>query len=98
MIAGRPPLHLSSMTLAVLDSTEPSDYRESLEISLEIVSISSPDLPQQTTIIRETVHPDGKPTLFAMIAIVLGMVKSTVAEHYTRYFGEGVMVRDHPDT
>jgi hypothetical protein len=79
-----PPRPLSGLSLAVLNGTEPSEYRESLETSLETARMSSPDLPQQTAITRETVHPDGKATPFAMISIVLGRAKSTVAEQYTR--------------
>jgi hypothetical protein len=82
------PLPLSGITLAVLDGTEPSKYRESLKISLEIARISSPDPHKRIAIVRETLHPDGKTTSFGMTARVLGMAKTTVTEHYIRYLAE----------
>jgi hypothetical protein len=81
------------MALVILDDIEPSKYRESLEASLEISSLSSPDLRKQIAIIRETLHPDGGPTSFGMIARLLVMAKATVAEHYTRYVAERPDVR-----
>jgi hypothetical protein len=74
---------LSGMVSPSLMAFNPA-YREFLERSLGIASISSPDLRQSIAIIREMVHPDGKPTSFGMIARMLGMAKATVAEHYTR--------------
>jgi hypothetical protein len=56
MFVRRPPLSLSGMALAILDGIEPSKYRESLETSLEISILSSPDLRKQIAIIRETLH------------------------------------------
>jgi hypothetical protein len=88
MIARHSPLPLSGMALAVLDGIEPSEYRESLETSLEIASRPSPDLRKQITIIQETLHPDIKPKFFGMLAIVVGMAKATSAEHDTRYLAE----------
>jgi hypothetical protein len=44
MFARPPLLPLSGMALAILGGTEPPEYRESLETSLEISSLSSPDL------------------------------------------------------
>jgi hypothetical protein len=72
------------MAIIFLHGTEPWEYREYIEISLVIASISSPDLRKQTAIIRQTLHPDGKPTSSGMIARVLGMAKPTTTEHSTR--------------
>jgi hypothetical protein len=74
--------------LAVLDGIVPSEYGEPHEPSLDIASLSSSDLPKQITIIRETRHPNGKPTSFGMIARVLEMTKVTVADHYARCLAE----------
>jgi DNA-binding IclR family transcriptional regulator len=60
MIARHLPLPLSGMTLAVLDGIEPSEYRESLETSLEIASTSSHDLRKQIATIRETSRRQAK--------------------------------------
>jgi hypothetical protein len=76
------------MALAILDGIEPSEYRESLETSLEISSLSSPDLRKQIAIVRETLYPDGWPASFGMITRLLMMTKATVAEYYTRYVAE----------
>jgi hypothetical protein len=73
------------MTLAVLDGIELSEYREPLETSLEVATISSSDLRKQFAIIRETLYHDGKATSFGMIVRVLGVTKTTITEHYTRY-------------
>jgi hypothetical protein len=59
MFARQPALPLSGMAFVILDGIEPSEYRESLENSLEISSLSSPDLRKQIAIIRETLHSDG---------------------------------------
>jgi hypothetical protein len=56
------------MPFAILDGLEPSEYRESLETSLEISNRSCLDLRKPIAIIRETLHPDGRPTSFGMIA------------------------------
>jgi hypothetical protein len=51
MIARRHPPPLSDMTHVVLDGIEPSEYRKSLEASMEIASISFPNLRKQIAII-----------------------------------------------
>jgi hypothetical protein len=66
MIARRPPIPLSGISLAALDGIEPSECRKSLERSLEIASISSPDLHKQIAVIRETLHLDDNPTSFGI--------------------------------
>jgi hypothetical protein len=78
-----PSTALFRYAVVVLDGIEPSDHCESLETSLEIASISSPDLRKQITIVQETLCPDGKLTSFWMIMRVLGMARATVAEYYT---------------
>jgi hypothetical protein len=58
MIARRSALPLSGTALTILDRIEPSEYCESLETSIEIANILSPDLRKQIAIIRQTLHPD----------------------------------------
>jgi hypothetical protein len=60
------------MVFAVLDGTELSEYRESLETFLEIATISSSTLRKQFAIVRETPYHGGKPTSFGMIVRLLG--------------------------
>jgi hypothetical protein len=76
------------MAFAILDGIEPAEYRKSLEKSLEISSLSSPDLRKQIAIIRATVHSDGRPSSFGMIPRLFMTAKVTVAEHYTCYVAE----------
>jgi hypothetical protein len=76
------------MDLVILDGIHPLGYRETLETSLEISIISSPDLCKQITIIRETMYPDGRPTSFGILSRLLRMAKATIAEHSTCYPGE----------
>jgi hypothetical protein len=76
------------MDLSILDLMQPLQCRESLETSLEISSLSSPDLRKQIFILRETCRLDGKPTSFGIISGILRMAKETVAEHYGRYPAE----------
>jgi hypothetical protein len=56
------------MAIAVRDGIEPSEHRESLETSMVVARISSPDLRKHSAIIPEAMHPDGKPIFFGMIA------------------------------
>jgi hypothetical protein len=78
------PLSLTEMVLSIRDLMQRLQYGESLEIS----SLSSPDLRKQITILRETCRLDGKPTSFGIIFRILRMAKTTVAEHYGQYLTE----------
>jgi hypothetical protein len=58
MIGRRPPMAISGLVFAVLDGIEPSEYSESLETSLSIASLSSPDLRKQIAQLRTTLRID----------------------------------------
>jgi hypothetical protein len=88
MAARCQPLPLTEMDISILHLMQPLQYRESLETSLEISSLLSPDLRKQIAILRKTCHLDGKPTSFGIISQILRMAKATVAEHSGRYLAE----------
>jgi hypothetical protein len=85
------------MAIAVRDGIESSEHRESLETSMEIASISSLDLGKQTAIIPETMHPDGKPTFFGMIARMPGMAKPPLLNVMLAILRNNAMMCGRPD-
>jgi hypothetical protein len=74
-------LPLIEMDFSILDLMQPLQYRESLETSLEISSLSFPDLRKQIAILREKCRLDGNPTSFGIISRIRRMAKVTITEH-----------------
>jgi hypothetical protein len=73
---------LTKMDLSILDLMQPLQYRESPETSLEISSLSSPDLRKQISILRKTYCLDAKPTSFGIVSRIFHMARAIVAEDY----------------